>query len=257
MRFNLWTFLLEALNFVVLAYVLYRILYRPLRKAIEGRREAAQKAQAEAEKAVQEAAAMKERLRAEEAQIERRREEAIRKAHEQAEAERKRLLAEAEQAAAKQREEARRALERERAEALQALRGEVIGQAVSLARRLLQEAAEADLDRQLALRLAQTLDGLPDAERQRVRADWQPGDGAVLESANGLDGTTVARVGEAVSAVLGRPVTVAVQTRPELIGGARVRLGGHVWDATVAGQLEGTSPTGGEGEQPCPSAPSS
>ena len=35
MTFNGWTFLFQVLNFVVLAYALHRLLYRPLREAIE------------------------------------------------------------------------------------------------------------------------------------------------------------------------------------------------------------------------------
>ena len=55
MIFNVWTFLFEVVNFLVLVYVLHRLLYRPLREAIDRRREANAKAQADARKARQEA----------------------------------------------------------------------------------------------------------------------------------------------------------------------------------------------------------
>ena len=83
MTFNWWTFLFEALNFVVLAYVLHRLLYRPLREAIEKRREANARAQETAAKARQEAEALQERLREELTGAEQKRQELIHQAHEQ------------------------------------------------------------------------------------------------------------------------------------------------------------------------------
>src|SRR5271169_2235610 len=95
--FNWWTFLFEALNFVVLAYVLHRLLYRPLREAIEKRREANLRAQEAAAKARQDALALEQQLREQLAGAQRQRQELIHQAREQAELERRRLLAEAEQ----------------------------------------------------------------------------------------------------------------------------------------------------------------
>jgi F-type H+-transporting ATPase subunit b len=257
MTFNLWTFLFEAVNFVVLAYVLHRLLYRPLHQAVEQRHEANARARAEAEKAQQAAAATQERLRAELGDLERRRQETIREAREQGEADRRRLLAEAEAILARRQEEARRALDRERDEALRALRSELVTQAIELSRRLLREASDSSLQRQLALRLAETLDGLPADERERIRVHWQSEDGTVLETARELDAALVARLSEAVSALVGQPVALAVRDRPALLGGVRLRVGGHVWDASVAGQLEAVNPGGAEVPEPCPSAASS
>ncbi len=55
MTFNIWTFLFEVVNFVVLAYILHRLLYRPLREAIDRRRAEIAQTQAEAEQARAEA----------------------------------------------------------------------------------------------------------------------------------------------------------------------------------------------------------
>lgn len=89
MTFNPWTFFLEVVNFVALAYVLRRLLYRPLSEAIERRRADVRRRQAEAEKARDEAEAIKKDLEEKLADLERQRLETVSQARQQAEAERK------------------------------------------------------------------------------------------------------------------------------------------------------------------------
>lgn len=237
MSFNWWTFLFEVLNFVVLAYVLHRLLYRPLREAIDRRRQANASAQEAADKARRDAESLQQQLREQLATAQQLGKELVREAREQAESERRKLRAEAEQAAQRRRHEAAETLERERAEALTALQQEVVGQAIDLTRRLLGEAADRTLHQQLVLRLLDTLQQLPDAERTHLRADWQSGDGPVLESAQELDARTVAALNDAVAAIVNQPVTVVLKSRPDLLGGVRLQLAGHVWDSSLAGQV--------------------
>src|SRR5271169_2891842 len=98
MIFNVWTFLFEVVNFLVLVYVLHRLLYRPLHEAIDRRREANAKAQADAEKARHEATTLKQQLDTQMAALEDERLELILKARDQAQADRKATMAEAERA---------------------------------------------------------------------------------------------------------------------------------------------------------------
>jgi F-type H+-transporting ATPase subunit b len=237
MTFNWWTFLFEALNFVVLAYVLHRLLYRPLREAIDKRRAANAGAQAAAAKAREEAETLQQQLREQLAGAERQRQELIHHARTQAEAERQKLLAEAERTAQRRQEEVRQALDREREETLKSVRQEVITQAIDLARRLLGEASERTLHQQLALRLALTLEQLPESERQPLRASYQSDDGPVLETAQDLDASVLEQLTRAISGIVGQPIALAVHQRPALLGGVRLRLTGHVWDASLAGQV--------------------
>lgn len=243
MTFNWWTFLFEALNFVVLAYVLHRLLYRPLREAIQQRRAATATEQAVAIKARQEAEVLQQQLRAQLAEFERHRQEAMHQAREEAEREREKLLAETERTLQQRREEHRRAWEQERNEALKSLQNEVVTQAVELARRLLREASDQRLHQQLVSRLVQTLTELPETEREQVRAHLQADDGALLETAQELDRATLEQVKETVAGIVGRPLALTLQTKPALLGGVRLRVGGHVWDGSLSGQLPEARPT--------------
>ncbi len=238
MNFNPWTFLFEIFNFLVLTFVLHRLLYRPLREAVERRQQDASRARQEAEEMRRAAMALQQEAKQHKHAQEQERQSLLQKAHEQAEGERMSLLAEAERVVRERQEKARQDLERERAEARNAMQQEAAAQALELARRLLAESADRSLNDQLARRLGQTLHELSPAEREKIRDEWQPEDGAVLESADAVNGTVLRDLAESAAAVLGKPVSPEVRVRPELIAGCRLRLGSHVWDATFAGPLQ-------------------
>lgn len=237
MQFNFWTFLFQLLNFVVLAYVLRRLLYRPLSEAIERRRQEGERARTEAEQARQDAESLRKRLQGELAEIERQRQQVVHDAHERAEAERHRLLAAAADETRRHLDEARRAREQERTEALESLRDEVVHEAVSLAGRLLGESAERSLHEQLALRLCEALETLPAGERARIREGERVDGHPDLECADELTPATLSRLTDIVAQVVGHPVTLDVRRRTELLGGVRLRMAGQVWDSSLAGQL--------------------
>jgi F-type H+-transporting ATPase subunit b len=256
MHFNLWTFVLEILNFVALAAVLYWLLYRPLREAIDRRRQAVERAQSEADKARELAVALQQQLQAQLAEVEQQREAALRESRERAEGERKKMLAETEVEMHHLREQERRALEREREETWRTLRGEMTSLAVEVAQRLLRESCDRTLNDQLALHLIEELRALPVEKRQEVRDQWQPVDGALLEMAGALDNITVQRIQETVGELVGQPLTLATANVPALLGGVRLRLGGHIWDASLAAQLETPAPVSEEENVACANASS-
>jgi F-type H+-transporting ATPase subunit b len=237
MTFNLWTFLFEALNFLVLVFILHRVLYRPLRDAIDRRRQDEARARTDAEKARAETADMRRRLEENEAHLEEERQDMLRRAAAEVETVRRKLLAEADETARRRRQEAEAALQRERTEALDALRGDLTHLAVDFAERLLRESCDASLHRQLALHLAESLEAVPEPERERLHREWQPQDGVVIEAAAELNGTTRERLGTAVGGLLGSKVRPEFVVRPELLAGVRLRVGGRVWDATLGSRL--------------------
>lgn len=238
MTFNLWTFLIEIVNFVVLAYVLHRLLYRPLHEAIDRRRKTIADATAAAAKARDDAEALRRSLEAERDAIQSERDAALHAAREEAEAERKRMATAADEEIRRRREAAEEAVARQTADAREALGHEVAEQAVALAERLLEEAAGATLDRRLALRLAETLRATPDAERDRIRAQWPASATAVLEEASALDDDTRREVSSALSELAGRQVAISYRTKPDLLAGVRLEAAGRVWDASFAAQME-------------------
>lgn len=247
MTFNVWTFLFEVLNFLVLAFVLHRLLYKPLREAIDARQAANARARTEAEAARADADAAKQQLAARLADTDRERQAVLREAAERAEAEKAKRLAEADATAQAVREQARNDAERLRQDTVSALEGEIGALAVGLAERLLAQACGASLNAQLAHRLAETIRAVTGDERERVRHDAGTG-GAVIESAAALDEPTRADLSAAVRDLVGAACEVTFEVVPALVGGARARLGGHVWDATISAQLEAARAGGTNGK---------
>ncbi len=252
MTFNPWTFLFEILNFLVLAFILHRLLYRPLREAIDRRKAETVQAQAEAEQARKEAETTLAQLAAKLTEVDRERPSVLRQASEQIEADRAKRLAEVEVTAKGVYEHARRDADRMRQDTRAAIEGELVSLGPDVAGRLLRQASNRSLDAQLGASLAETVRHLSAAEREKVRTDCLTGDAAV-ESAGSLDQETAGYLTAAVRDLLGRDCEVKFDVNPSLIGGVRVRVGCNVWDATFAAQLDAAkgSPTEGGNGKPC------
>lgn len=238
MHWSWWTFLFQIVNFLVVVYVLNRVLYRPLRDAVDRRREADARARAEVDEARQAAETLQTQARERLAEIDQHREQSLRQVRDQAEAERRRMLDEGATMAARRREELDQHLQRERDEALRSLRRELADSAVRFAERLLRGVADPQLHQQLLGRLTDTLAAIPEPNRQRLRAGWAGEDGAVLEAAEPCAAEALDRLRAALARLAGRTVSIEVQEQPVLICGVRLRMGDQVWDANLADRLD-------------------
>jgi F0F1-type ATP synthase delta subunit len=109
--------------------------------------------------------------------------------------------------------------------------------AVTLAERLLLEAADVTLHTQLVRHAVEDLEGLTGSERQDIRFNWQPSALALVETARELDDGTRDRIEATVADILGYDIDVSVTLEPALLAGARIILDGRVWDSSLASQL--------------------
>jgi F-type H+-transporting ATPase subunit b len=148
-----WTLGVQLVSFLLLLAVLYKLMYRPLLGALEGRSAAIQQQLAEAQAAREEAqralGAMEERIRAAQAEAQALRERALREAAEL----RERLSAEARQEAARLIEGAQAQVSQEVRRARAELRAEVGVLATQIAERLIRKSLN-DEDHQRLLREA-------------------------------------------------------------------------------------------------------
>lgn len=148
-----WTLGVQLISFLLLLAVLYKLMYRPLLGALEGRSAAIQQQLAEAQAAREEAqrqlGAMEERIRAAQADAQALRERALREAAEL----RERLSAEARQEAARLVEAAQAQIGQEVRRARAELRAEVGVLATQIAERLVRKSL-GDEDHQRLVREA-------------------------------------------------------------------------------------------------------
>jgi len=61
---------------------------------------------------------------------------------------------------------------------------------------------------------------------------------AMVESATPLDAAMQSNLKASLSKKYGRDLSLEFQTKPELLGGIRVKVGSDVWDGTVKARLE-------------------
>jgi F-type H+-transporting ATPase subunit b len=150
-----WTLGVQLISFLLLLAVLYKLLYRPLLAALEGRTTAIQQQLAEAQAAREEAqrqlGAMEERIRTAQAEAQALRERALREAAEL----RERLSAEARQEATRLVEAAQAQVAQEVRRARTELRAEVGTLAIQIAERLVRKSLN-DEDHQRLVREALT-----------------------------------------------------------------------------------------------------
>ena len=236
MTFHWWTFLLELINFLVLAYVLQKLLYRPLRDAIDRRQAANQKAMDDAESARREAESSREQSARELAEVERQRRELLERAAADAAAERQRVLAAAEATIQRRQTDSREAMQQERQDLLASLKQDVVAMSLDLTERMLRQGADRSLQTQLARVVIEAVRELSPAEREELRTQWHPDDGAVLEIAGELENGLADDLQRLIADITGTPVTLTTRVNPQLIAGSRLRVGGLMWDNSAVAQ---------------------
>ncbi|MCA8921832.1 MAG: hypothetical protein KDD82_08480 [Planctomycetes bacterium] len=179
MKLDLWTLALQAINFLVLAWLLHRLLYTPILAVLARRREQVDEARERAAAAEARAEASRASLEEERAAIPHEREQATERLHEELTREREERRAAAAEEAQALVSAARLELAQERERALADLRGEVTRLAGQVAERLLRAVrspliAEGCLE-QLVSHLAQ----LPAPELETLRAQAAQAEGGL------------------------------------------------------------------------------
>ena len=216
MQIDWWTLGLQAVNALVLIWLLAHFLYRPVVDAIAARQKAAGQVLADAQAAKAAAEAERDKAAAETAHLVEHRNEAFKAAETDAAAEKAALLATAQTEADKIRAAAKVEIEAERrSEALAAedRSGRLaIDIATKLLDRLPQEARVAAFIDGIATGLAK----LPEGTRASIGA----GGAAIrLTTARAVTPQEVETCRKALAGVLGHPVLVEVSVDPELIAG--------------------------------------
>lgn len=238
MQIDWWTLALQAVNFLVLVWLLWRFLYRPVREVIEKRKALAEQAFAEAAEQKKEAEAARQRFEDGQAALAQERQDILNRTHNELKAERETVLNDARREADELIEAARNSIEEERGAALSEIREQVAELAVELASDLLRKAgAEGSSDAFLG-QLENHLKELPEDERERLQKDLAT-EGASLTvlTATPLSVEEQQRWIGRLNTQLGRKNRTDFATDPEILGGAELRFPHAVIRLTWADQL--------------------
>ena len=219
MQIDWWTLGLQAINVLVLIWLLSRFLFRPVAAIVAARQAAIAAALEEARAAAEAAAAQKEAAAAETARLAAARDEALQAAAREAAAEKTTLLAAARTEAGQARAAARDEIARLRQAETAAAADRAGRLAVEIAARLLTRLPERARAADFVDGLADAFAGLPEASRSLIGADGAP---LRLRAAGALDEAALRRCRERLADALGRPVEIAVTVDPALIAGLEI-----------------------------------
>lgn len=238
MELSWTTFLLEAINFLVLVWLLKRLFYAPVKRAISQRRAAVEKMLHDAETARRESQDLKAkyegRVREWEAEKERLREEFRKEINE----ERSRQLKAIDASVAMEREKAEAREEKEAAERRANEEKEAMKQALEFASRLLSSLASPELEGKIADMVTRHISSAP-AEHLPTTPPSGGGHTAVqVRSAYALAEPQREALSAALARRLGSETSVAFDVDPKLVAGLEIAIGSYVLRANLRDELE-------------------
>lgn len=237
MHIDGWTLLLQAVNFLILVWLLRRFLYRPVLAVIAERQAATERVRTEAETARNAAEAARRSLEEQRTALPAERDRLIAAARTEAEAERAALLEKARDEADHALEEARNRLAEERAQALEALQRHAADLGVQLAARLLRNAPAGSVTVPLLDDACAAVEALSGEQRHALVDGIDPVPVRLIAAA-ALPEADAVRTRDRLAAALGRPVTLEPVEDPSLIAGVELHFSHSVvrrsWKQTLA-----------------------
>ncbi|MDE2306882.1 MAG: hypothetical protein KGJ97_01175 [Xanthomonadaceae bacterium] len=218
----------QALNFLILVWLLKRFLYRPILDAIDARerRIAAELADAAAKQA--EAKQQRDDFRQRSEAFDRQRAELLRQARDEAKAERRRLLDEATAAADALQAQRRQMLDSDAGELNQAISQRTRQEVFAIARKALGDLADTSLEERLSDVFARRLRTLDETTRTGLAAALGSAAGpAVVRSAFDLPLPQRAAIQRALDETFPSKAHLKFETAANLIGGIELAANGQ------------------------------
>ena len=228
----------QALNFLVLVYLLKRFLYGPIVQAMDRRDGAIAERQREAQQRTEAAEAEARRHREAREALEAQRERLLARAHEEADDLRQALEKAVRRETDEVRARWRAEVERERAAFLRDVRRHAAEQFEALARKALGDLASADLETQMARVLIERLGELDDERRARLAGAGAAGEAVRVRSAFELPAGVKRGVTSQLRDVLRREVEVTYERTDDVVCGVEIRAGGESLAWTLEGYLD-------------------
>ncbi|MCP5143677.1 MAG: hypothetical protein H6978_02520 [Gammaproteobacteria bacterium] len=229
MPFDWFTVLAQLINFLLLVWLLKKLLYQPVLAVIERRRREIERSLTEVSTRHQAATDALSKAEAERAALADEREALLRDARQQALAERDRLLAAAQQDYSAQRERWHAALNREQLSLQQQLSTRAQTEVLAIVRQILADLADEELAARIVSHFARQLKALPTQELARIRGAIAAGGTGVVtvKSASEIGEDQRRVLQQAVDEAVGQPLTYQYETRDGLIAGLEIHLDGH------------------------------
>lgn len=238
MDFNVSTFVLEILNFLVLVWILQRLFYQPLLDIIAKRQRNIEQTLANAQQLQQQAEEQRNLYENRQKLWEQERHSAQQTLQAQLEAERARQLAKLHSELTQERQKLTVTWELQQQEQLQQLEQQALKNAARFAAALLQQTACPELERHLFELLITRLPNLPVQCQQYLKTASGAAPITVnIASTYPLNAKQQQALETQLSALTTRVLTFHYHQQPELIAGLRIDIGAWVFNANVQQEL--------------------
>jgi F-type H+-transporting ATPase subunit b len=234
MRFDLTTFLFQIVNFIVLLFILKRLLYKPVREIIEKRRALIEKTVQDAEKTKKEARELREKYQKEMDRLKEARGQALERLQQEVMEEKKKLMRTAEEETGRVMEREKAIFDAEKKRLRTELKDEAVDTACVLAENLLKDISDEELHKAIYRRLLKGLEEIvPDLsgiKDEPLRLE--------LASAYPLSKEELGKFSSTLESLLSRKVSVATSIDKKLIAGTRMKAYDKVYNFSLSGQLD-------------------
>jgi len=247
MLIDWFTIIAQALNFLILVWLLKRFLYKPILHAIDAREQRIAKELADADTKKTEARKEREKFQKKNEEFDRQRNEFLSQAKDEAKAERRRLLDEARQAASALRAQRQDALKREQ----QGLNDEITRrtreEVFAISRKTLTDLAGTSLEERMSEMLMCRLRELNNETKEGLAKVLKTSSDPVLvRSAFELPSEQRAAIQQALNQTFSAEIQVRFETAPGVISGIELTANGRKVAWSIADYLASLEKSVGE-----------
>ena len=239
----------QIVNFIIFVVILHYLLYKPVKRIMQERKDEMERDLREAEERRAEAEKIRLATETRARELEESRDRILQDARDQAEELRQEAIKRAEEQARARLERFRRVMEQERDELLEKVTGELRETIVEISAAVLADSSEQLAERGIK-RLETLLSKMSDADTESARqALAESVNRVTVCSAGPLDAAQQERLKQILCAKLGVPdLKIEVEDAPQLLAGLDVTLG-HVnlsahWRAVIDDALKGKKENG-------------
>lgn len=233
--------LFQTINFLILVFLLYRLLFKPVMTAVHNRRAEVGALVASAEQEREEAKAMRSELEEQRQRIRAETDEMVAKARQQAEEEHHAIVEAARRDADELIAEARAQARREREQIASEHYEAMLKVILDVSGRLIGRVTPNETHDALVTQLSERIYELGRESMARVEAfrrslgDREPD--ALITTARALSPEQQGQLARTLTALSDRHVNLRIEQNPELIVGLRVRMGDLVIENSIQGEL--------------------
>lgn len=236
MKFDLWTFFFQVINFAVLLFILKKLLYKPIREIILKRRDMVTKTIEDAEKTKKEAEEIKAKYLSEMQGLKETRAQALEDITLEAAGERESLLSESRKEAEKLIEKERVLFEEEKKRFDAGLKSSAIESVALFSENLMKGITDEELHRAIVRRAIHDMGLLaPEIAGKKKGTEALNVEIAV---AYPLEDKELREIKNLLEATIGETVSINTALEQGLIAGVRIKIYDKIYDFSLKGRIE-------------------